>query len=153
MTGTTHLFFGISTAFIDICTSSHTEAFLFGSIIGSLLPDIDTPNSIVGASVPAISQWLNTTFGHRKAIHSPFVLLLLCIAARYSESMAGLAFGYAGHLFLDLFNRGGIPLFYPLSKKNFHLSKMRYNSKAAGYITQAFVALFLIMRLYIWHLL
>lgn len=149
MTGTTHLFFGFSTAFIQVCTSSCTEAFLFGSIIGSLLPDIDTPNSIAGSSVPFVSKFINEKMGHRKALHSPFVFCLLCIFAFYSESMAGLAFGYGGHLFLDLFNRGGIPLFYPISRKNFHLSQLRYNSKGASVLTQIFVLVFLIFRIWV----
>lgn len=98
------------------------------SVIGSLLPDLDTPNSYLGRRMLLISYPLSKLFGHRTITHSFLLWTILFIA--YPSFFQGnthgiICFGtYGGvlsHLLLDLISPIGIPLFYPISKYRFHL--------------------------------
>ena len=113
-----------------------TGVFLGGALVGSLLPDIDHKNSYIGKKAKTVSKAINKFAGHRKLFHAPLMYLLL-----YSISIGmindklllvgvkGLFLGILSHLLLDSFTIGGLPWFYPLSKKKFSLSKIKTNSK------------------------
>lgn len=113
-----------------------TGVFLGGALIGSILPDIDHKNSYIGQKAKTISKAINKFAGHRKLFHAPLIYLLL-----YSISTSmitnklllagtkGLFLGVFSHLILDSFTIGGLPWFYPLSKKKFSLSNIKTNSK------------------------
>ena len=102
-----------------------------GSIVGSLLPDIDHTQSYLGKRAKIISKPMNSLLGHRGAFHSPFlhflILSLLFIVGQMSLSdglfvlhkylLSGLAIGIFSHLFLDSLTKAGIPILYPVSKK------------------------------------
>ena len=87
------------------------------AVVGSVLPEVDKPDSLVGRAFPA-SRWIHDRFGHRGITHS---LLGLAIAAALSSPLAFFAFpywlaflfGYFSHLFLDMATLEGIPLFWP----------------------------------------
>lgn len=110
--------------------------FLGATVVGSLLPDIDHKNSYIGKKAKTVSKTINKLAGHRKLFHAPLMYLLL-----YSISigmindkllvvgMKGLFWGILSHLFLDSFTIGGLPWFYPLSKKKFSLGSVKTNSK------------------------
>lgn len=107
-----------------------------GSLLGSVLPDIDHKNSYIGRKVKTVSKVINKFAGHRKLFHAPLVYLLL-----YSMGLGfvtdkllifgvrGLFLGILSHLFLDSFTIGGLPWFYPFSKAKFSLSKIKTNGK------------------------
>lgn len=84
-------------------------AILF--LIGSTLPDIDSPNSqvskLLGFSIP---------IGHRTWTHSIWPCVLLGLLAWKLRPAAWLALGYAGHLFFDSFSVAGVCWFYPISR-------------------------------------
>ncbi|WP_160693448.1 metal-dependent hydrolase [Clostridium sp. C2-6-12] len=113
-----------------------TGVLLGGALLGSLLPDIDHRNSYIGRKVKTASKAINKLAGHRKLFHAPLVYLLL-----YSIGLGmikdnlllmginGLFLGILSHLILDSFTIGGLPWFYPLSKKRFSLAGIKTNSK------------------------
>ena len=113
-----------------------TGVFLGGTIVGSLLPDIDHKNSYIGQKVKTVSKAINKFAGHRKLFHAPLMYLLI-----YSISIGlikdklllvgvkGLFLGIFSHLLLDSFTIGGLPWFYPLSKNKFSLSKIKTNGR------------------------
>lgn len=103
------------------------------SIIGGLFPDIDLPTSKVGSKVKILSVSLNECFGHRGLFHSPllYILLYLMLAVAFhlnSYLVSAFMIGAVSHLFLDCFNKVGIPLLYP-SKYRFSLGKIKTGSK------------------------
>jgi inner membrane protein len=113
-----------------------TAMLLGGSLLGSILPDIDHRNSYIGRKVKTVSKVINKFAGHRKLFHAPLAYLLL-----YSMSLGfitdkllifgvkGLFLGILSHLLLDSFTIGGLPWFYPFSKTKFSLSKIKTNGK------------------------
>ena len=55
------------------------------SAFGSLLPDIDEPNSKIGQKVKIISGLIKSTFGHRGLMHSLLMTVLLFISLELSR--------------------------------------------------------------------
>lgn len=133
--------------------------FLGGTIIGSLLPDIDHKNSYIGKKTKGVSKVINKFAGHRKLFHAPLVYLLL-----YSMSMGaimqkallvgvtGIFCGIISHLVLDSFTIGGLPWFYPLAKKRFSLGKIKTNSKIEDLLCGILICINIIMLLDIFHI-
>lgn len=152
MNGKTHRLGGICTG---IATSSlllqqpyNSDKLLVGgvliagSIIGSLLPDIDHKGSYMGSRHKITSSIVNNTFGHRGATHAPFVhivmyLILLLLGDKiggypqimYISFVTGLFVGGLSHLALDIITTAGIPLLYPFTKKKTRIMKLKAGSK------------------------
>ena len=86
--------------------------------LGSLLPEVDTPNSLVGAFARPLSELLRFRLGHRTLTHS---LLGLAILAAIASPLAfyklewwlALCLGYLSHIALDMGTLSGVPLFWP----------------------------------------
>ncbi len=106
MTGKQHLTFGIVTGIafsaylqkINICQTNADMVYVVcGSIIGNLLPDIDSTESMISKMVPPIttliSKIINNIFGHRGLLHySVFWLILGILIAKYNHFTQGLFF-------------------------------------------------------------
>ncbi|AOR23522.1 metal-dependent hydrolase [Clostridium taeniosporum] len=110
--------------------------FIGGSILGSLLPDIDHKSSYIGKKAKPVSRVINKLAGHRQLFHSPLLYLILYLVATYNIKdtykltfINGLFLGIGSHLVLDSLTVGGIPWFYPLSKKKISLGKIKTNSQ------------------------
>ncbi|WEV56356.1 metal-dependent hydrolase [Ligilactobacillus acidipiscis] len=99
-------------------------------VLGSLLPDIDHPQSFLGKRNKIASGLTNKAFGHRKATHSLAALVLVywlmsVIAAHYLTSRGiytpfWLTFGYLCHLLEDSFSRDGVNWLWPKKRKATH---------------------------------
>lgn len=142
MRKTTHILGGIITAggiYLALNNSMPPESIIAlaaGSIAGSLIPDIDHPNSTVSNNAKALRVMYRIgTIGnpdgkHRGMMHSilfciPWILMAIFISngiARFA--FIGISAGYLSHLLLDCFNPAGCPLFYPF-KKRISLGKIR----------------------------
>lgn len=109
---------------------------IYGSSIGSIIPDIDHPTSKLGRKflLRPISIVINKVFGHRTITHSlistvvfSFLLLLTTYLFEgvfhyiYSNLIIGICVGYLSHLLLDSFTVKGIPIYYPFSSKTYKL--------------------------------
>lgn len=123
----------LSTAFQDVTPETFAVATIAGAL-GSLIPDIDEPNSIVGKKVKLLSKGFKAIFGHRGIIHTPFMLILICIGLFFglkkipeeflhlcTYSAIFFVIGYLSHLILDYMTPQGIMIFYPFSKKRFRI--------------------------------
>lgn len=123
--GRTHLIIGVGVAILLY------NAFGFGGIImaalGSLLPDIDHPDSMLGKKIP-IARLFNME--HRGWTHSLLGLgIFSAILALFSiGSVPGMALGYMLHLFADSMTPTGVAWFYPLSKNKRHIIGIRTGS-------------------------
>ena len=122
MTITHLLVVSMSTA--AILTASQPEILLVGAI-ASLLPDIDISTSAIGRILSPISQFLEKWFAHRSATHSVLASGLLAIVS-YCLSLKlpipinfihALNIGYFAGLFLDVFTKSGVQMFYPSPEK------------------------------------
>lgn len=125
-----------------------TMSFLSGSVLGSLMPDIDHPNSFVGKRLKPVSYLVSLTAGHRGATHSPFVIVfiaaLLSLLVQWFTKdiqqafllvlVAGFTVGAFSHIFLDSLTKGGVPLFYPLSSKHFRLANFKTGGMGETFI-------------------
>lgn len=140
MNGKTHKIGGlcagiIATSMIIEAPYSFEKLFIGGvliggSVLGSLMPDIDLPSSTVGKRVKPISYLINQIFGHRGITHTP-ILHIICsifllilgggltgfIKLTYLSFVIGLFVGGVSHLVLDAMTVKGIPFLYPFSKK------------------------------------
>lgn len=102
MVGTTHLAAGLALAVVMPELSAVGVA---GVALGSLLPDIDKPTSLLGRHFPIVPKWLSKII-HRKVTHR-----LIFFALVYGL-YAPLGLGYATHLFLDACTPAGIPFLH-----------------------------------------
>ncbi len=86
--------------------------------LGALLPDIDTPTSLIGKACRPLSRLLERRFGHRTLTHSflglaLFTLPVFPLAFLNPQWPLAFSLGYLSHLLIDSANKSGTPLFYP----------------------------------------
>ena len=131
MNGKTHLLCGIAIgADIGFMLIPGLDCFTFaaGTALGSILPDIDTPDSLIGHALPMISRPINKIFGHRTITHAPITVAALFLLNTILHTILpypsglngftmGLIFGILLHLLQDLLTYKGIPLLYPFVRK------------------------------------
>ena len=94
------------------------------AVLGALAPDIDHPQSFLGARLYPVAMTINQAVGHRQVTHSGVMLGVLIVAAVYLTGAKGVSMpsawalagivGYAAHMLTDAMTRSGIPLFWPL---------------------------------------
>ncbi|WP_054741767.1 metal-dependent hydrolase [Cellulosilyticum ruminicola] len=110
-------------------------------LLGSLLPDIDHPQSILGRHVLFISKPLYRSCGHRSLTHSVFFVILLVLLLSLAKLKLfgfGLGVGMLSHIVLDLCWPGssGVAILYPFYRRridlipnNVHKKKKKYYKK------------------------
>ncbi|MFD2639949.1 metal-dependent hydrolase [Piscibacillus salipiscarius] len=103
-----------------------SAGYVFGTILGSVLPDLDKKDSFIGRRSLGVSYIIQMLFGHRGFTHSVFCWILVTILCLYHPShfTYGLSVGYAGHILGDFFSNRGVPIFYPVIKKPFTPSSL-----------------------------
>ncbi len=84
-----------------------------GVIAGSLLPDIDEPESYIGKRFSALAEPINKLFGHRGASHYLIVPFIIFVCAAFLSGTSslflwGLGFGYLFHILGDMMTLGGV---------------------------------------------
>ncbi|MFA6169395.1 MAG: metal-dependent hydrolase [Candidatus Margulisiibacteriota bacterium] len=140
MLAPTHGIFGIFLTLIVLAIfgvqwSLHWTIILF-AVIGSIMPDIDHPNSTIGRIFYFISVPLERRYGHRTVTHSligwvifsavfsflsVFVIWLLGFVCDLGFGawdlvprwIASFSISYLSHLILDMFNLRGSQMFWP----------------------------------------
>lgn len=144
MNGICHKIGGITASVITAYTivSEITPTVLVTSIVagtlGSLVPDIDEPNSTLGRKVKLLSKGIKVIFGHRGILHTPFFLILVSVGLFFAlkqcpeeylvlATQASIFFiiGYLSHLVLDTLTPAGIMLLYPFSKNKMGIIGMK----------------------------
>ncbi|MDR3505103.1 MAG: metal-dependent hydrolase [Acidocella sp.] len=92
--------------------------YLSLAVAGSLLPDIDHPNSWVGRRSRPISTTIAAALGHRGLTHSAIAvvgLVALLLHAGYRQgTVSALTVGYLSHLAADMLTPRGLRLAWPL---------------------------------------
>ena len=104
-----------------------------GAIIGSLLPDIDHPQSFLGRRLRWVSKLINHLWGHRSMTHSLIligsIMGLLALKGHKVLSLS-LGLGMLGHVLIDLCCIGaGVAFLYPIYPKRIQLFKIKKYKK------------------------
>ncbi len=122
MTAPTHIAFGLLTvagSFSLFSMSIHRNLPAIGcAILGSLLPDVDSPRSSIGRVMPFASIPIERRWGHRSITHSLLCMFALSVVtlpllAYQTACYAAVLLGYMSHLIADCATKSGVPLFYP----------------------------------------
>lgn len=126
-------------------------AFFYGVLIGSLLPDIDEPNSSIGRKTIGISNIINVFFGHRGITHSILFIALIAIAMLFVANnemklmIAGLVAGVIAHIIGDALTKERLyNVFYP-ARMQFSLLPEGMRFHVNGLIENLFVIPLLIV--------
>ncbi len=126
--------------------------------IGALFPDIDLKSSYISKRYPLISKSLGKKCRHRGFTHSLLSLIVLYIFFVFFiyisnwnvviETLCyGFWFGYASHIFLDLFTHQGVELLFPL-KLNINFLNLKTNSVGEKIFNKLLKVLYILPILY-----
>ena len=137
MTHKTHLVGGVVLASVIhqhffTMTEVQFACYYASALVGSLLPDIDHPKSLISQKV-ALLHYPFRKLGHRKATHSLLAVIIsmglmyLLFGTNYIGW--GLGIGYSSHLLLDMLNPRGVPLLYPFIKYKYKLGNIHTGEK------------------------
>ena len=104
-----------------------TDPVLLGvTFLGSLLPDVDHPKSLIGRTFFPISKVINRRYGHRTITHSVFFLVASSIVIALVNNLILVNYMAAtyfvatfSHILFDMMTVSGVVFFYPLSKHVF----------------------------------
>ncbi|WP_227936325.1 metal-dependent hydrolase [Alkalihalobacillus deserti] len=127
MKGTTHILGGIAAAVIwqkyfNIPIQDPIY-FYSAAIVGSIIPDICHPKSIIGRRVPILSRAFSKIFGHRSLSHSLLFMVLLYLLFQQltfygaTSIEIGLLVGVGSHILLDAMTVQGVKFLYPINMK------------------------------------
>lgn len=101
-------------------------SFMAGSVLGSLIPDLDHPSAFLNKRARCAS--VLTGFGHRTLTHSllfAFLVLGITLAMGVWKGLSiGLFWGILSHLMLDSMNPSGVPWLWPYNRK-FSIARIR----------------------------
>jgi len=117
MMGLTHVLVGLIIALIGKGYWTGDNIAIVMVMLGSLLPDIDSENSLLGRKVKAIARLLeHRGFTHSLAGMLIFVAILQIALAvtGIQTSIAAFMYGYLSHLAIDALTVEGIMPLYPL---------------------------------------
>lgn len=100
--------------------------------LGSLLPDIDHPRSMIGKYIAPISAVVK----HRGFTHTFLGVFIFPLPALYfgSEYYFLVVWGYLFHLLVDTLNPMGVSWLYPITNKKFSLNIVKTGSPEEGII-------------------
>lgn len=179
MLGKYHLAFGITSSLVAVSVAKSVgvslntmeEIMLVSyTALGSLLPDIDCENSLIGRLVPFISSFIERKIGHRTLFHDILIFVPMFLASVISFYLTGnviflgIMFGYIGHLFLDSFTQSGICFNYfkhrsafkngwsSLGVGVFHIVPEVLRFKSSSFVAKAFTMLLCGANFYIIYL-
>ena len=120
------------------------------SFIGTILPDIDSEDSMISRLLH-----IHIPIEHRTWLHAIYVPFLFCVIGAKFPLFGYLSFGYFVHLIMDSMSNCGICWFYPISKyrnygrakvKKVHYVKLyRTNSVSEGIFVGVFITITVIV--------
>ncbi|OEH92989.1 metal-dependent hydrolase [Bacillus solimangrovi] len=143
----THLAFGAAAGavvlhYIPQISVEHHLLYSFGILVGSLLPDIDHPNSKISNAIPVLGKAVSKTVGHRTFFHSLIFIVMLFFLYRTNISndfVTGLILGVTSHIIGDMFTVRGVYLFYPIKKS----VRSPLTFRTGGFIEQVLFLVFI----------
>lgn len=111
----------------------HIPVCVIFYLFGLILPDIDSPYSMIG-------KIMYLPIPHRTWTHCWLPLLLTAIGSIWFKPLFFLGLGIFIHLFFDSFSASGVNWFYPIKTK--HVCRLYHTSQPTEYI---FATIFVVM--------
>lgn len=143
MTGKTHAMCGTAACLCVAVANAKGVEFgaytllpwvsLLAAPAGSYMPDIDLHRSRMGHKHKIISKLLT----HRGFTHTLAIPLLLAVLQWWlmsipivllPELVFGYNIGWCAHILADMFNKKGVPVLWPITKKRFHIASVLTSS-------------------------
>lgn len=155
----THLATSIAVSIPIMATTDTFSALnLIALGVGTLLPDIDEPQSYIGRRTRGISDVIKLIFGHRGITHTIFATVLIGMVAFFISLKLNIplniplyfTLGYLMHLIGDGFSKSGIAWLLPFkqSKYQLGLGKIYYTtSSLVEYVIFAFMVVICVFEL------
>lgn len=149
MKGTTHMLIGVA-AFSSFSTHADIEpgAFIAGlalAALGSVLPDIDHPQSFISRRLP-LPLWL--VIPHRGITHSLLAVLIWIPLSMVHWSLGIIGLGYVLHIAADLVTKNGTSLYAPFSRVRVGLLPRWLAIRTGGLSEGIIAAISLILLVY-----
>lgn len=131
--------------------------FLFFIALGSILPDIDEPNSFIGKRLQFLSYPINIFFGHRTITHNILIFIALSIFLYIQNYifLFAISIGILLHIFQDSITYQGIKNgLFPLQRLGYNFVLLpRIFRFAVGSLTEYIIfvlsVIFLLIVIYI----
>jgi len=130
-------------------TPEQYAVIFIGLTVGSLLPDLDHPQSLLSQMIPIIGGVISNITRHRGILHSILAVVILFfvggfVAGLSNNSMmllwfwSAMIFAYIGHILADMMTKHGVQLLYPF-KWRVGLKLMRTNGLGEFFFRWLFV--------------
>lgn len=158
MLGKTHIVTASSIATIPFLINSNINISAYvilyaGILIGSILPDIDEPHSLIGSKLSFISYQINIVFGHRTITHNIFIGIIISIIGLLLNIniIIGIGLGIIIHILSDSITKGGINGgLFPLTSNNTKFVLLPYSLrfKVGGIVELCILILLSIYQVY-----
>ena len=153
MRALTHITFGLLTTsgtFTLVAAPLHRDLPAAGAaVLGSLLPDIDSPHSVLGRLVPGLSaaleRWRHRTVTHSLLALASLSLLSLPLGWTVPSAYAALLLGYASHLLADCATVSGVMLFWPIPRACVLPASARYRIEVGSLAESALLVVLLVL--------
>lgn len=130
---------------------SMSTLIIIGGVLGGILPDMDNPKSSsykITEPLSTIICKVGKRFGrggkyHRGILHDPILYIVgLILSYLYFPPLLGVFLGGITHIYLDLFNPVGLPLFFgAIYISVADINSGSPNAAAFTYINSAMVAI------------
>ncbi|PIO07607.1 hypothetical protein COU62_03075 [Candidatus Pacearchaeota archaeon CG10_big_fil_rev_8_21_14_0_10_35_219] len=143
----THLVIGGAVALYFMPFVNSPGIFVFGTIIASLLPDVDSGLSRIGRK--KVFKPVQLMVKHRGILHTYTFTVLVSVIIAFFWPVFALPFfmGWSFHLLADSFTKQGITPFWPLKAKSQGIVRTGGQIDRALFITFVIIDVILIIML------
>ena len=151
MLARTHLAFGFLTALIFKNIVSTGNIFIFVGLIllGSILPDVDSPQSKIVNKLPWLLKPISMFTKHRGIFHSLTLATVFAGLIFYFISRTygfALFLGYVSHLAIDGLTKEGVNFLHPFSK--LHLSGFIETGKILEHVVLIILIVIILLKIF-----
>ena len=113
------------------------------ALLGAVLPDLDSKQSVVGRLFPPVSRAISYQFGHRTLTHSLMLQSVVGMAWLISgdDLLLALAIGLISHTFADMLTKSGVCWFWPSRVRCVLPGSEKYRFETGSWAELVFAAL------------
>ena len=159
MLGTTHILTASTIATLPLLTNTNFDIKIYtmvyiGILIGSILPDIDEPDSLIGKRLSFIAYPINIIFGHRTITHNIFFGIAIGILGLLLniDIIVGMGIGVIIHILSDSVTQSGINgALFPITSYHtkFAILPYSFRLKVGGIVELCLLVILSICQVYI----
>jgi inner membrane protein len=151
MLARTHLAFGLLTALVfkNIIPTGNIFIFVGLVLLGALMPDIDSPQSMIVNKLPWLLKPISMVTKHRGIFHSLTLGLVFSGLIYYFISKPygfALFLGYTSHLLMDGLTHQGVNFLHPFAK--LHLSGFIETGKILEHALLIGIILLILLKIF-----